>query len=484
MGKYVSFLCLVVFLFSCSQENKVNDFVIVGARVIDPETGLDEVCNVGILGDRIAAITSEKIEGKQEINGKGKVLSPGFIDLHAHGQSNIENEYQAFDGVTTALELEVGIDTLEKWMEARKGNALLNFGAAACQLGIRNRLIGEADSDSEHDHNHFSLAGEEVKMPLLAEHFDELESGLLKQLKAGAIGIGVPVGYIPEASLAEISWVYQLAGKWQVPVFSHVREGGGIAFQQAIADAVLVQAPLHICHLPSMARKDVQFCLDLVRKAQQQGYQITTELYPYTAGNTEISSAIFDEGWEERLGCSYSDLQWVETGERLTEKSFQHYRRTGGSVIVHMLRDAWVDSALVQPFMMIASDGGEYSPLGHPRGSGTFTKILRKYVREKGLISLPEAIKKMTLMPARVIEKAAPEMKFRGRIQVGCYADLILFDPNSVRDLSTYATGFVKAQGMDFVWVNGRLLIAKNKLVKGSFPGTLVRGEVVNKVQK
>lgn len=474
--QHLSVFVLCVLFLSCSQKKEISyDLVIKNARVIDPETETDQVLFVGILGDKIAYVGEEEIHGKREVDGTGKVLSPGFVDLHAHGQTNVENEYQAFDGVTTALELEVGVDTLKEWLHARKGRAYLNYGASACQLTFRNQIIGSSKAQSGHIHN--ELSGEEVQKTLPGSGFTLLRSKLETALKDGAIGIGVPVGYVPEASLAEISFVYSLAGEWQVPIFSHVREGGGVAFQQAIADAILQKTPLHICHLPSMARKDVDFCLDLVRNAQSLGHPITTEMYPYTAGNTEISSAIFDAGWEERLGCGYADLQWVETGERLNAESFARYRKQGGSVIVHMLKEEWVDRALVEPFMMIASDGGEFSPLGHPRGSGTFTKILREMVREKKRIDLPTAIKKMTLMPVQVIEKVAPEMKLRGRIQVGCYADLILFDPHKVRDLSTYKRGFVRAEGMDYVWVNGTSLIEKGKFNKNSFPGKAIKGQ-------
>lgn len=467
----------VIFLLGCEahQDSKQYDIVISNARVIDPETATDAVLNVGIIGDKISAISKDHLDGKQVIDGTGKVLSPGFIDLHAHGQTNVENSFQAYDGVTTALELEVGVDTLSNWLAARQGKAVLNYGASACQLAYRNQVLRGKEENKADIYNELSDTVAAQALP--STGFTALAELLEEAVNAGAIGIGIPVGYLPEASVEEIAFVYQMAGEWGVPVFSHVREGGGIAFQQAIADAILNNTQLHICHINSMARKDILFCLDLVAKAQKLGFPISTELYPYTAGNTEISSAIFNDGWQERLGCSYNDLQWVDTGERLTPATFEQYRKEGGSVIVHMLEEAWVDSAIVSPLTMIASDGGSFSPMGHPRGSGTFSKILRKYVRQEGRISLPEAIKKMTLMPAQVLQSVVPEMKKRGRIQNGCFADVVLFNADVISDKATYEQGFVKSVGVDYLLVNGTMVIENGTLLPNVFPGIAVKGQ-------
>lgn len=473
---YTLMLCLV---WSCGKKDAdtiTYDIVIENARVIDPETNTDEMLNVAILKDKIAEISTNKLSGSIVIDGTGKILSPGFIDLHAHGQTNKENEYQAFDGVTTALELEIGIDTLAQYYQARNGNALVNFGGSACQLAYRNKVI--ANNDRVYKTIHEELTDTVAALALPQDKFSMLRSKLKDALNIGAIGIGIPVGYLPNASIEEIEDVYAFAGENKVPVFSHVREGGAIAFQQAISDAILNKTQLHLCHLPSMARKDIHFCLHAVGKAQILGFPITTELYPYTAGNTEIGSAIFDEGWQERLGCTYQDLQWVETGERLTPETFEAYRKQGGSVIVHMMKESWVDSAMASSTTMIASDGGGYSPLGHPRSSGTFCKTIREYVNEKNLLSINTAIEKMTLMPARVLENTVPDMKLRGRIQKGSYADLVLFDLKKVRDNATYSSGFERSSGMDYVIINGTILIKNGELQAETFPGRAIKSEV------
>jgi len=126
---------LTAFLITLSftafaQSNIVYDIVLKGGRVIDPETKLDAIRNVGILNNRIAQISGEPLQGKQVIDVSGLVVAPGFIDMHIHGRSNVEQEYQLHDGVTTALELEWGIEHLGKWYDSRKGKALINYGAS------------------------------------------------------------------------------------------------------------------------------------------------------------------------------------------------------------------------------------------------------------------------------------------------------------------------------------------------------------------
>jgi hypothetical protein len=118
--------------FAIAQSNTEYDIVLIGGRVIDPETKLDAVKNVGIINNRIAQISTEQLKGKQTINVSGLVVAPGFIDLHVHGRTNIEQEYQLHDGLTTALELEWGIENLKEWYATRKSKALINYGASVC----------------------------------------------------------------------------------------------------------------------------------------------------------------------------------------------------------------------------------------------------------------------------------------------------------------------------------------------------------------
>ena len=483
--------CLLTISFgntTKAQSNIQYDIVIAGGRVIDPETKLDAIKNVGILNNRIAQISSEPLKGKEMINASGLVVAPGFIDMHVHGRNNTEQEYQLHDGITTALELEWGIDHLQEWYASRKSKALINYGASVCWPYERFKAFEKYQPEVEMLRQKM-VAGESgidvlfKTLPpsyadkLTAAETDKLISNIKLSLAEGGIGIGVPIGYLPKTAPDEMFRVYQLAAEMNVLVFSHVRNPGIISIQEAIADAVLTGAPLHIVHINSMSLGQIQTALDMIQAANKKGFDISTELYPYTAGNTFINSAMFDEGWQEKLGISYNDLQWVATGERLTKESFDTYRKAGGSVILHVMKPEWIKTGIAAPGVMIASDGSTYAKLAHPRTAGTFSRVLGKYTREDKVIELNTAIEKMTLLPAKRLEGIAPMMRFKGRIQAGADADITIFNPDTVTDKSTFEKGLEFSAGIEYVMVNGIFVLKNGKTVLNTFAGQPVYGK-------
>ena len=270
--------------------------------------------------------------------------------------------------------------------------------------------------------------------------------------------------------------VYKLAAEMNALVFSHVRQPDITSIQEAIADAVLTGAALHIVHINSMSLGQIQLALDLVKSAADKGFDITTELYPYTAASTLLQSAMFNDGWQERLGISYGDLQWEATGERLTKESFEINRKAGGTVIMHMMKPEWIAMGIAAPGVMIASDGMPYSPLAHPRTAGTFSRVLGKYSREDKVIDLMTAIEKMTLLPAKRLESIAPMMRYKGRIQIGADADITIFNPATVADKATFDKGLAFSEGIKYVIVNGVIVLKDGKTVANAFPGQPVYG--------
>jgi len=203
---------------------------------------------------------------------------------------------------------------------------------------------------------------------------------------------------------------------------------------------------------------------------------VTTECYPYTATQTNIESAIYDEGWKEALGIDYKDLQWVATGERLTAESFARYRKTGGGVIGHAIPEDIARLSVASPITMIASDGGLQNGKGHPRGSGSYARVLGRYVREQKALTLMEALRKMTVMPARRLEQIAPMMKNKGRIRVGADADLTIFNPMLVIDKSTFEEPAQYSEGIKHVVVGGVFVVKDGKLQRDVNPGRAIRG--------
>jgi dihydroorotase len=298
-----------------------------------------------------------------------------------------------------------------------------------------------------------------------------------QSLADGGIGIGVPIGYLPKTKPEEMYEVFKLAGELNALVYTHVRQPDIISIQEVINNAVLTKAPLHIVHINSMSLGHIQMAVDMVTLARKNNYDIATELYPYTAGSTRIQSAMFDEGWQQRLGIDYKDLQWVATGERLTKETFEKYQKEGGIVILHVMKPEWINAGIAAPEVMIASDGMPYAPLAHPRTAGTFSRVLGKYVREEKLIDLNTAIEKMTLMPAKRLEGIAPMMRFKGRLQVGADADITVFNPNTVIDRSSFDKGLAFSEGVEYVIVNGVVALKNGKTVANTFAGQAIVGK-------
>ena len=467
------------------------DIVISDGRVMDPETGLDAIRNVGIRGGTIARISEETLQGRTMINAGGLVVAPGFIDLHAHGQSGRANEFQAMDGVTTALELEGGVIDLPIFLALREKEAVLNYGASISHGDLRTMVMPEHTDDITAALDVMRESGElnEDALDDIGDAFNDgrnealdpvqypaLWARLEQGLKDGALGVGMPHQYYPGVTYDEIFRLFQFASKQDVPIYTHVRDMGVAPMQEVIANAVSTGASLHIVHMNSSSLWDYQTNLDLILGAQERGADITTEAYPYTAASTGIRSAIFDPGWEERLRISYGDLQWQDTGERLTEETFKNYYEEGGVLIIHLMKPEWIEAQIAEPRVMVASDGMPYAPGAHPRSAGTFSRFLGRYIREQRLLPLMDALKKITLMPAQRLENVSAQMKRKGRIQEGSDADITIFDPEHIIDTAGFEGELTYSEGVEFVLVNGQFVVRDGSLVEGARPGRPILG--------
>ncbi len=405
--------CLTVPLLSTSAANQVYDVVILNGRVIDPESRLDAVRNVGISGGTIKAITTAKLSGRTVVDAKGLVVSPGFIDLHQHGQDDENNRFKAMDGVTTALELEVGTGDVDRWYDARQGKALINYGVSIGHLAARMAAM--------RDPVEFVPSGQAARRAATDAEIAEMKMQLERGLQRGAIAVGFGIQYVPHASHWEILEMFRVASRFGASCHVHLRNAGmkepassTQALEEVIAAAAITGAPLHVVHVQSTGGKNTPRLLQIIGEARSRKLDVTTECYPYVAGMTDIKSAIFNEGWQEVFGIDYGDLQWAATGERLTKETFERYRKTGGMVAVFSMTEEIVETAIANPLTMIASDGILNNGKGHPRTAGTYTRVLGRYVRERGALSLMDALRKMTVMPAQRLERRVPSMKIQG----------------------------------------------------------------------
>lgn len=475
-----------------AQRSARVDVVLVGGRVLDPETNLDAVRAVGIKGGKIVSVTTVVPAARDTVDVRGLVVAPGFIDLHSHGQDSINYKYLARDGVTTALELEIGTYPVAPWYRKREGKSLINFGVSASHIGARRAML-DGDSTGEGS-DVISKTGAFVRSPIEHARLPELERRLDAALNDGALGIGMGINYTPAATREEILSAFGVAARHHATVFVHVRfagllenAGGITSVQEVIADAAATGASLHVVHVTSMGLGATPVLLDLIDGARARGIDVTTEAYPYTAGATFLQSAIFDPGFQERLGISYKDILWAATGERLTAESFERYRKQGGLAVIFSIPESAADQAYRDPHVMVASDGGflfqNGVPIGHPRSAGTHARILGRFVRERNVISLMDGVRKMTLLPARRLERIDPEMKRKGRVQPGADADLVMFDPARVIDRATFEQPAQYTDGIVHVLVNGTFVVRGSSLVPGVAPGRPIRGRGIRTVK-
>jgi N-acyl-D-aspartate/D-glutamate deacylase len=441
------------------------DLVIANGRVIDPESRLDAVRHVGIRGGTIEAVSETPLAGTRVIDAARHVVAPGFVDLHEHGQQEESYRMMVRDGVTSAFELEVGTGDVAAWYKAREGGQIVNHGVAIGHIPVRMKVLGDPGTG-------LLPAGIGGSGVASAPQMKEMEGILREGLAQGAVAMGFGSAYTPGAPMSEIERMFRVAAEGGVSAHIHMR-GGLAGLRETIKAAAAARVPLHIVHVNSSAGDELDGFLAAIQAARDAGQDVTTEAYPYGAGMTEIQSALFDD-WATWPDERFALHQLVSTGERLTRKTFEQARKTGGTVIIHGRSEEQTRKAIASPLSMIASDGFIENGRGHPRTSGTFAKVLGRYVREEGAVTLMDALERMTLAPARRLERRTPAMANKGRIRVGADADLTIFDPATVIDRATYEDATIPSAGIPFVVVGGQVVVDGGE-VTSARPGRGIR---------
>jgi N-acyl-D-aspartate/D-glutamate deacylase len=448
--------------------NAVHDRVILGGHVMDPASNLDAARNIGLRDGRIAVITTEAVRGRDTIDARGLIVVPGFIDIHAHGQTPETYTFQSLDGVTTSLELELGTTDVAAWYRERSAGERINYGVSIGHIKVRMSVM--------HDSGTVMPVGDGAYRAASPAQIGEIAKRIETGLSEGAVSIGAGFPYTPAATRDELLAVFRVAAKTKTPIHVHIRPGV-TGLRDALSLAAETKAALHVVHINSAGHAETPVMLEMIRDARARGRDVTTEAYPYPAGMTEIQSATIQDTYRaapERL----AELEWPPTGERLNRESFERYSRIGGPVVVHSNTEQMVAVAITSPITIIASDAYWQSGRGHPRTTGTFSKVLGRYARGTHSLSLMEAIRKMTLMPAQRLEARVPAMRQKGRLRIGADADITIFDAARVIDRSTYREPSLSPVGIQHVIVNGVSVVTNARPVEGVAPGKAVRAPI------
>ena len=471
---FLFFLVLSAPIVSAQQ----YDLVLEGGRVMDPETDLDAVRNVGIRDGKIVRISSEALSGRRVIQAVGLVVAPGFIDLHQHGQEMESQRVKALDGVTTALELEIGAPDVAEFLKTKEGHSLIHYGTSASHPAARALVFGAPLPPGEI----LPKSGPATDQPATPEQIMRIEQRLRSELAAGGLALGMGIQYIPGATRLEVIDMFRLAAERRVPVYTHVRSSSRVdpgssieSVSEVIAASAITGASLHIVHINSSCLRDAPECLSMVEGARSRGLDVTTEAYPYIAGMTYINSALFNPGWQEKEGdINYGDLVLPNTGEHLTKERFDELHNSSNpqTVLVFANTQEVLDKVIPHPLVMIASDGFQ----GHPRNAGTYSRVLAQYVREKGTITLMDALRKMSLMPAEMLERSTPVARQKGRLQEGADADIVVFDAATIIDHATFEKPMEPSVGVHYLLVAGTVVVNEGKIVPEVFPGRALPG--------
>ncbi|GAB3922121.1 D-glutamate deacylase [Microlunatus endophyticus] len=506
------------------------DTLIINGRIIDPANDRDEVGAIGITDGRISyagPVGDQAVDrARTVIDATGLVVAPGFIDMHSHAQTINGARLQALDGVTTALELEGGaLPVSDFYRYSEETGRPINYGYSASWASARMQVLDDAtvisplaDSDFRLGLSMFSKYqdGPRWRGPADAREEAMIIDRVRGQVADGAIGIGVLQGYVPDSEIAEQHHLAELAAEAGQPMFVHSRSMAAVgpgnaldAVRELIDSSEQSGAPIHQCHMNSTSGHLADRVAEELTAAQQRGVRLTTEAYPYHAGSTVIGAAFIDPDQLERQRMTPRSVIYLATGERVADEGRLRELRAadpGGLCVLETfdLEDpkqvSLLMAAVTYPGGAIASDAMPMTYVGpvdgrelgiraltedvwpippgmiaHPRSTGCFAQALSWVVRDLGAMSLTEMIRRSTVVPATILEQAAPALARKGRLGIGADADVTIFDPATVRPGGDYQH-LGPSVGFRHVIVGGVSVVSDGELVPSAFPGRPIRG--------
>lgn len=511
-----------VLFTSCTQQSEIPtsgfDVVILNGRVMDPETKLDSIMNVGIKDGIIEVITTLDISGTETIDASGHVVSPGFIDTQNHGHGLIWNAKIGLrDGVTTPLDLEFGNMNVEKFYNEREGKWPVNYGAAVSHEIHRMHVLDSMNITESVGAEAAlkSLRGDSYKsngIPDWAEtvptldQINEIMANVDEDFRTGGLTAGSTMGYMANgASTLEVFNFQKVAANYGRASSFHVRllgnnsppyEGTLGAWEQLV-NGMALDAPVLFSHNNNAGWWEIEEHAQLFR---DQGKNVWSEYYPYVCGSSTIGSEFLTPEGMKLIGCSYENMQDPRTGEAYTLETYQaKVKEDPGYTIIlcFPVKEQWMKYWLEVPHMVVAGDAmpgvdidGNWlewddpydTYVGHPRTAGSHAKTFR--LARENAVPLMQTISQNSYWSALHLGDAGLEsMKNRGRMQEGMVADITIFNPDTITDNATYILGenAKPSTGIPYVLVNGVIMVNDSKVVEGKFPGQSIRYPVEEK---
>lgn len=433
------------------------DIVLNNGMLIDPKKLIMSYLNIGIENGKVSLLSSEKLKGIKEFDCEGKIVSPGFVDMHMHEDPlNISND--GFDicisecmlkmGVTTVIGGNCGIGPLSplNYLDiVDKIGYPVNIGLLSSHENLRNNFgsfnkYNNIDSDTIH------------KMSILLD----------EELKGGTLGLSFGIRYIPGLSKNEMIELCKVVKKYDCIAAAHVRDDAAqvmASIMELIEVGKESGAKIQVSHIGSMAAYgQMKHVCGLIDSYVANGQDIGMDCYPYSAFCTSIGSTTFDKGFLERYQTNYDSLELTQgelVGKSLDAQLFETVREKHPDylVVAHVMKESEVDMALCHPRSILASDGILNNGNGHPRAAGSFPRFIREYVINKKCISLFEAVNKMTYLPAKRMNIS------KGALSIGDDADIVVFDINTISDNSTFKEPLKSPSGIEYVFIRGNLAL-------------------------
>ena len=437
--------------------------LIYGGRVIDPANHVDSKLNLLIEDRKIAWVGKEMPEADEMIDATGKIVTPGFIDIHMHEDKVDETGKIRFDIFNSMLRM--GVTT------AVGGNCGINVYDPVEYLKIVDTHGAPVNVAMFAGHEYFRKAAgaEDIYAEATETQKRAMEGAIRTALEGGCVGVSFGLRYVPGANKDEFFRAAACCQKETKLIASHVRnDADGIfdAIDEFCAAGVAFGIPVQISHIGSMGGfGQMEAVLQQIDAYRMNGLDIAMDCYPYFAFSTRLGTPTYDPGWLERYHCDYGVLEFCEgkyKGQRATKETFDEMRRDFPECITvcYVMQECDVRKAYRHPAVMVGSDGLLNDGQGHPRASGSFPRFIAEFVRS-GDLNLYDAVEKMTAMPA-----ARLGLSNKGRLNAGADADITIFDFEKIKDNATFASPVLPPEGIDYVFIGGQIAARNCQIIR------------------